>query len=246
MWINDSGSAAQIIATNLRGDITRTVELLNFPNKDFEALSLGHCPDFPEKSCLFLADIGDNRRRRNDYKIGVFREEEFWTKESISPLQITEFHYPSGSENAESFVVLPNGEFLIFTKEMMAPKVVKVSPSGEAVVVKNLDLPHLAGLGGEGGLITDAALSPDEKNILILTYSDLIEVTLSSLFSDQPMEREKDFRIIKGPNLPQQETVTYISPNSFLVSTESEKGGSAEIVTYQCVNGSKGVFHENR
>ncbi len=245
IWTNDSGLAPELIATNLQGEIIRKVELRDFPNKDFEALSIGSCPDSHQESCVFVADIGDNRRRKSEYRIGVFREKDFWEEEFIRPVHITEFRYPSGSENAESLVILPDGDFLTFTKDLVSSKVVKISKDGTVTIVRTLDLLSLAGLSGVLGLITDASLSSDGKNVLVLTYSDLIEISLADLLSDTPLVRDENFTILKGPRLPQQETVTYTSADSFVVSTESEAGGKAHIVTYQCLIKSKGAFHEN-
>ncbi len=235
LWINDSGSAEAVHATDLEGRVQRTVALSDFTNRDTEALAVAACPNSPGESCIYVADIGDNKQRRVDYKVGVFRETEFWTRQKLAPLEVVRFTYPSASYNAESFVVLRDGTMLIFTKTKSGPsQIFRLEMSGRISKLGELPIAAMTSSSGDRALVTDATLSPDGSRVLILTYGDLLEVKLEALFARRPLIKGSDYTLIPGPKLNQQETVTYLSEGSFLVSTEVESGGVAEIVTYSC------------
>ncbi len=237
LWINDSGSSEAVHATDLQGRVQRTVALSGFTNRDTEALAVAPCPDSSTESCIHVADIGDNKQRRVDYKVGVFRESEFWTRQNLAPLEVIQFKYPSASYNAESFVVLRDGTMLIFTKTKTGPsQIFRLENSGRIAKLGELPVNTMTSSSGDKALITDAALSPDGSRVLILTYGELLEVKVDALFAGRPLVKGSDYTLIPGPKLNQQETVTYLSERSFLVSTEVESGGVAEIVTYSCAS----------
>ncbi len=237
-WINDSGSSAAVHATDMQGRVQRTVALSDFPNRDTEALAVAPCPSSSTESCIYVADIGDNKERRVDYKIGVFRETEFWTRQNLAPLEVIHFKYPSASYNAESFVVLRDGTMLIFTKTKTGPsQIFRLENSGRITKLGDLPVNVMTSSAGDQALVTDAALSPDGSRVMILTYGDLLEVRVEALFARRPLVKGSDYTLIPGPKLNQQETVTYLSEGSFLVATEVESGGIAEIFTFSCALG---------
>ena len=70
--INDSGDTGRFFVTNLTGTDAQSVRVLGFNPRDVEDLSIGPCGQ--EVDCLFLADIGDNDRKRSWIEIVVVRE----------------------------------------------------------------------------------------------------------------------------------------------------------------------------
>jgi hypothetical protein len=235
LWVNDSGSAEAIHASDLRGQVKRTVSLAEFPNRDTEALAVAPCPRAAE-SCVYVADIGDNKERRTDYKIGVFREADFWSRTTLSPIEVIRFQYPVGSFNAESFVVLPDQSMVIFSKTKSGvAQIFRIDAAGRVTKFGELAIGAMTAASGERALITDAALSPNGSRVLILTYGDLVEVKLDALLGGGPLRKDRDYSVIPGPGLEQAETVTYHDERTFLVSTEVESGGVADVVTYSCL-----------
>lgn len=238
LWINDSGAREVIYASTVNGQISRSVSLSGFSNRDFEAMATGPCFDNKAESCIYIADIGDNRESRTDLKIGVFKENDFWTKSSIAPVSIVRFQYPNRSANAESMLITPDAKALIFTKSKNGiSRIFQVEANARVTELGTLDIKNLTRTSGDAVLVTDATISADGSKILILTYGEILEFNTSAILNNggRTMTRGTDYEVIKGPGLEQPETIAYTSADSFIVSTETENGGVAPIISYSCV-----------
>ena len=65
LWVhNDSGDSARVFALSYHGDLLASYNLTGASAVDWEDMALGPGPD-PGKEYLYLADIGDNRRKRS-------------------------------------------------------------------------------------------------------------------------------------------------------------------------------------
>jgi hypothetical protein len=239
IWNNDSGKSATLYATGMDGKITRTVQIKGFNNEDFEALALGPCQDNKSESCIYVGDIGDGMGWRSTFKIGVFKESDFWKSTTISPVSQISYSYPKGDENAEAMIVTNDGKIIVLSKNQSGiSEVYQVESSARITNLGSIDLNNvIAPARNKGPRITDAALSADGSKVLLLTYGDIAEVNLNLVLKPQPRtswRKGVDYSVIKGPNLQQQETITYTSDSSFIVSTETESGGAGEIVSYSC------------
>lgn len=238
LWSNDSGNSGTIYASTMDGKIGRTVKLENFRNVDMEALAIGPCPSNRADKCIFVGDIGDYIGGRSDFKIGIFKEKDFWASTSISPEKT--LTYQASRINAEAMVVLPNGQVLIFTKHEsgITQLLVIDSVTGKTSAHAQFDLnPVIKGARGKGPRITDASLSPEGDRILLLTYGDILEVSLKALeMKVAPSQWKKgvDYTLVAGPQLPQQETIAYVNSKEFIVSTESPDGDVPPVIGYSC------------
>lgn len=239
IWTNDSGKSATLYATGTDGKVVRTVQLKNFSNTDFEAMSLGPCPENKTESCIFIGDIGDGIGWRSNFKIGIFKESDFWKNTSIAPVSTISYSYPRGDENAEAMFVTNDGKIIVLSKnESGVTESYLVESSARVTHLGSINLNNVvAGARGKGPRVTDASLSADGSKVLILTYGDIVEVNSSLITKPQPRTqwtKGTDYVVIKGPALQQQETITYTSANSFIVSSEVENGGVADIISYSC------------
>jgi hypothetical protein len=240
IWSNDSGNAGELFATARDGKVIRTVRVNGFGNNDWEAVASSPCPSNKAESCLYVGDIGDGIGWTSSFKIGIFKEADFWSKTSISPEKTVGY---SASMNAEAMIVTAEGKIIVFSKnESGKTQIVMVdSITGKATNAGTLDLnPLIAGARGKGPRITDASLSPEGDKVLILTYGDILEISMDVLnrtLSSKDWRKGIDFNVIKGPALPQQETLTYFnSDKEFIVSTESPDGDVPPVVLYSCKN----------
>ncbi|WP_408098908.1 hypothetical protein ACJVC5_08310 [Peredibacter sp. HCB2-198] len=239
IWVNDSGAEPVLYATGMDGKVVRKVKMANFPNTDFEAMAMGPCPSNRGESCIYVGDIGSGMGWRSSLKIGIFKEKDFWSFGSIRPEYVIETKYPNGVNNSEAMVVTPEGQILFLSKAEGNTQIFVIAPNGRMSLVASVDTTKmLTGTRGKGPLITDAAISPDGDKLLMLSYSDIIEVNLKSLvgITQRQWKPGVDFNVIKGPGLPQQETVTYDGQNSFIISSESEEeaDGAPQIYSYTC------------
>lgn len=113
--INDSGNAPDIFALDASGHNLGKIRIKNVENTDWEAIASGPC-EFGH-SCLFVADIGDNRAIRDELQIHIFAEPKT-NLLSLVPNKTLKFNMPSMPHDAESLMVNPkNGEIYIIEKK---------------------------------------------------------------------------------------------------------------------------------
>lgn len=114
---NDSGDAARFFATDLAGKDLGTFSVNGATAIDWEDIGRGPCPNASE-SCLYIADMGDNRVQRTDYKLYRIKEPTTLGAGAHSvDAEAIPFSYPDGSHNAECLLVNPKtGEIVIVTK----------------------------------------------------------------------------------------------------------------------------------
>lgn len=237
IWSNDSGGDSALFATNIDGKFIKMVKLVGFNNTDFEAIASGPCPSNQSDTCLYVGDIGDGIGWRSDFKVGIFKESDFWASSSIKPEQVINFSYPSRANNAEAMVVTPEGKILILTKTEGSSQVFSLDLEGKVTKLAQVELTGIIGKSrGKEPRITDADVSKDGDKVLILTYGDILEVSMASLVgvSSKNWIKGVDFNVVKGPSLPQQETIVYTADESFIVSTESPDSTPPEIHAYTC------------
>ena len=241
LWTNDSGGASAIFATDLKGSLKRRVSVKGFSNQDYEALESGPCPTNLNEKCLYIGDIGDGIGWRSRFKMGIFKEKDFWTSKSISPISVINYRYPRGAENSEAFIVTKDADIVIFSKDKSGvTNLYKIKASSERIEsMGSLDLNKIiAGARGKGPRVTDASYSAKNDRILILTYGDIIEADAKMVLNasrTNSWRNGRDYQIIKAPKLPQKETLTYMNNSeNFIVSSENADGGSPGIFSYQC------------
>lgn len=241
--VNDSGNDAEIVISDLNGGRSRVVALRGIEPIDTEEITRGPCG---ERRCLFIGDIGDNNRERDEVIISWLPEKAHFaaSEEVAGRLRL---RYPDGAHNAEAMVVDSNGDLFIFTKEFRKKKerakpaaVFRVgaeelrSPGRLVTMVKvgEVDVPSILPDADPGDqVVTGAALSPDGRRLLLLTYRHVVEMkwVLSS-------SRPRDYRLIELPeNIPQAEGVAFMPDGkSFMISSEVVGDGDAPLFQVGC------------
>ena len=249
--INDSGSRGfNFFYTDLYGNLLGETEIRKVKRsaKDVEELTLGPCGD---SSCLYIGNIGDNKRRRPELDVVYVAEEEVY-EERTNFWKHLKVRFPDGMHDAEAMAVHPNGDLYIFTKSwyvyliVPAPaRLYKISaeriaaaPDAEVQTlsfVGELDLPKLSG-EVIGGVATSFDIAPDGSKFLVLTYNRALEFYTDLSEEDwkpsDALVKGKDYALLGIPPLPQQEAVAYL-PNGrdFVYTTELIGGyGAAEII----------------
>jgi hypothetical protein len=238
--INDSGGGSFFYVTNLKGGHTEKIRIEGdaIKKSDFEDISIGKCFD---KSCLFVADIGDNKSTKPYVEIMVIEElEQYGT--SVKPLSRIRFQYPDQPHNAEGMAVHPNGDIYIITKE-------ENLRDYEAYPAKIFKLPaqtwqqngnkkHTVEYMGEidftllnpsgtayGQVVSSLDISPDGETFIVLTYEDAVEFNLDlskqKIKPTAQLQKGQDYNLIELKSLPQQESIAYTtSGKGFFYNTE--------------------------
>jgi len=238
--INDSGGGSFFYVTNFKGGQTKKIKIEGEAVKkpDFEDISIGKCFD---KSCLFVADIGDNKSSKTLVEIVVIEElEKYGT--SVKPISRIRIQYPDQPHNAEGMAVHPNGDIYIITKEenlrdyeaypakifkLQAPKW-QENGNGKHTLeyIGEIDFNTLNPSGtAYGQVVSSFDISPDGETFLVLTYEDAIEfnVDLSKqkIKPTAQLQKGKDYNLIELKSLPQQESIAYTpGGKSFFYNTE--------------------------
>lgn len=217
--VNDSGDAGRFYVSRLDGSELRQVTVAGFRARDTEALSVGPCPGVERRSCIYVADIGDNRRRRTTIEVAAIEERNDFAA-TVTPTARVSFNYPDGAHDAESMAIHPDGRIFILTKEHPARLYTARLGGLQQTLspVTSLDI---------GTPPTDMAISDDGSRLLVLTYKEAVE------FAMDFTERR---RIAIRP-LPQQESVTYLpGSRSFAFTTERVMLLPQPIMMMECVS----------
>lgn len=215
---NDSGGRAELFAIGADGRTVGTLRLRGLVARDWEDIARG--PD----GTVWVGDIGDNRRVREEVTLHVVREPAQLRDATLVPTT-RRLRYPDGAQDAEALLVHPRtGEAWLVTREVTGSARVYAVPAsgpGGAVAelrrVADLRLPIPAALGG----VTGGDISPDGRRVVLRTYSAAYEWSLdgdlASALTGQP-------QVIALPEQQQGESVAYTrSGDALLVGTEGER-----------------------
>ena len=249
---NDSGDSARFFSSDLKGHDLLEHKVTGFNPRDVEALGAGPCGS--GEKCLFIGDIGDNKRKRKTIKVVVISEKSIARNARVSPMKTLTVKYPDGAHNAEGLEVHSNGDIYILTKEAFSSyRVAKpaqmfrlkfsdwYSNEGEKMVAENvgsIDFPEInSDLHASKQVVTGLSFHPSGNKFLALTYTNAVEFRFDPAagLPSGPMVEGRDYRRISLRELEQQEAIVYTSADSekFLYSTESKNSGSEKAPIYQ-------------
>lgn len=178
---NDSGGKpkAYLVSQN-SGKTLASVTLKGANNRDWEDIStFGR----GTTNYVMVADVGDNKRQREDYQLYLFEEPTLESVAHDTPKEVTtqledwsaiRFQYEDGSHNCEAITVDPDaGQVIllekIYPRDQGVPGVYLLdlpdNPSDERLTAKRIaDIPIKN--------ITAMGLSPDTKRMVVRTYVD--------------------------------------------------------------------------
>jgi hypothetical protein len=161
LWThNDSGNAAILFAIDAATGAVRGRVRVPIQTGDWEDISAARCP---AGDCLYIADIGDNRRGRG--RIRIYRvPEPSLDAVDTAPPEVFHAIYPAGARDAEGLFIV-GGDIFVVTKDRIGEIYRATLPQKSGVDLK------LARAGQFGlGPVTDAETSPDEASIVVRTH----------------------------------------------------------------------------
>jgi len=190
LWThNDSGDEPFIYAFDRSGKHRGVWRVIGAKAQDWEDMAMGPGPN-RGASYLYLGDIGDNQKKREEITVYRVIEPQIAPKDSLStredprntqPADVIRMRYPDGSHNAETLLIHPaTGDLYIVTKV-----------SGEAARVYKAKAPlsktgiTILGQIGEVrfpnafvGVITGGSISPDGRRAVLCDYIEAFELLL--------------------------------------------------------------------
>jgi hypothetical protein len=180
LWTHNDSGKPMLFALDARGTVTGRLEVAGAPIDDWEAIAVGPCNS---GSCIYLGDIGDNDASRR--RVTVYRLPE---PDAVSgTVAVAEaFHatYPDGPHDAETLLVDSSGRLHIVTKERKGSSSIYRFPS-QLTPGTTSQLERVGGSSNPDArsAITDGAVSPDGRWVVLRTESDLTFYRASDLLA---------------------------------------------------------------
>lgn len=231
---NDSGDTARFFAISTSdGRVLQEFRLENARAVDWEDIALGPCPG---GSCVYLGDIGDNRRVRTDYAVFRVPEPAVTGGAAMSvPFERIAYEFPNAEKhNAEALLADPRtGRLYLITKEDAGqPSLVfrfpsTLTPSQPAMLERLLTL---AVPTPSDTQVTGADVSPCGDAVLVRLYNRLVLFTgtgLEAALAGQP-------RIVPSAQEPQGEAVAFLADGSGYVTASEALTGPPPLNLSTC------------
>ncbi len=226
---NDSGNKNFIYAINKKAELVGTWQVLGAKNTDWEDIATlrnknGEC-------FLYIGDIGNNSRKRNELTVYKVREPKVLNKErqlrSTEKAVAINFTYPQLRRDAETLLIHPETEDLyILTKRFSGAAGIyklsnyKTSQTNTLEEIGKISLPALP-----NGLLTGGDISFDGSRIILCDYYNAYEIVLpknaknfDEIWKDEPS-------IIELGTREQGEAICYATDGEAIYAT-SEKENS--------------------
>ena len=213
---NDSGDTARFFRFQKSGKVDGVYSLKGAGATDWEDMASAVVGGKPY---LYFGDVGDNSEQR--VNVVVYRVAEPTTsgEQTIADFDTYTVKYPDGPHNCEALFVTKLGDVWVVTKEPGGNSKVYLLPAPKGS--GSYTLQHVADLevdtGGTGGKqVTGADLSPDQKFVVVRTYSAAFEYAVPAKFEEWTKSGPRFVRLAIET---QGEAVAYSKDGTALVTT---------------------------
>ncbi|HEY0429452.1 MAG TPA: hypothetical protein VGC76_16860 [Pyrinomonadaceae bacterium] len=235
---NDSGDDAFIFAINAQGEHLGVWRVASAENKDWEDIAAfktaaGEC-------FLYVGDIGDNDRKRDDLKIYRVREpsvsaaDKASTRKTASttePADVIRIDYADGRHDAETLMIHPQtGDIYVLSKRTDAPSGVyklaanyNLDKTNTLKKIAELTVPAIP-----NGFLTGGDISPDGRRAILCDYFDAYEIALPDASNDFDEIWKQKIAVVHLGEREQGEAVGYSADGNSIFAT-SEKRNSPVI-----------------
>jgi hypothetical protein len=229
IWtVQDSDNPPDLIAMDTLGSFRGLVHVPGARNVDWEDVAVGPCRD---RTCVYIADTGDNDERRTEVQIYRFVEPELPPSGSATvpppmiarEVETLHVRYPDGAHDVEAMGVTPTGTILLVTKGrsggIRAFRLARTQWNAEGQVsAELLDSLPLVASAATGNLVTGLAVAPDGREVMLRTYRDLFpfELDRSGHLQPNPSRRACDILGLE----PQGEGVGYLDSSRLVLTSE--------------------------
>lgn len=226
IWsLNDSGDPL-LFALDASGAVKGRVRVTGAMTDDWEDLSVASCG---ETTCIYIADIGDNRTSRRSiivYQVPEPRP----TDNATAPAEVFTAAYPDGAHDAEALFLDAGGRAYVVTKEKPGttalyrfPQPMRTGVTMKLERVRTLPLDH----------VTDGDASVDGTWVALRTNRDVFFYPARDLFSQrnvQPLRVD-----LTGLREPQGEGVAFGPGGLLYLTGEGGGSGAGTLAVLKCV-----------
>jgi hypothetical protein len=204
---NDSGDGPFLYAFDRQGKHRGVWRVTGANAVDWEDMAIGPGPR-RGRSYLYIGDIGDNSKKRDQIIVYRVAEPQLTSKDSSSTVQsprateaadVIRLEYPDGKYDAETLLIHPlTGDLYIITKVRgAAARVYKLrAPAPKSAATPLSFVGEFRFPNSFQGFITGGDISPDGRRVIVSDYLGACELIL-------PGKRGTDFdKIWKQSPLP--------------------------------------------
>jgi hypothetical protein len=239
LWTNnDSGDGPRLYLVDTTGTLRAVFEVRGAGAVDWEALALGPCVprQWRGRTCVYIADTGDNEERRA--YVVAYAVPEPRTLPRAGVVGVTDraqglrLRYPDHPHDAEAFALLPDGRLALVTKGRTGPVLRYEIPTDawdrdEVLLVPRDTLPiapHMA----VGRWVTGAAAAPDGIHVVVRTYTQVYRFVAGEHW------------VLAGPPCqlglfePQGEGVDFLDGDRMILTSERARGMAGGITLLRC------------
>lgn len=245
---NDSGDGPNLYAIDRAGRLLAKIRVTNALAYDWEDMASGPCPSGPSmtSTCLFLADIGNNGRTREEFTVYVVAEPQLARVRGQPPTVTAvsfRYRYPAGPDDSEAFAMLPGGDATIVSKgrtgtidffRIPAAKIAAALASGQVVTAEYDGDTGIVPDLRTGRLATGAAVSLDGKTLAVRTYNEVFFYRATGIDEAGRRWQKQGRPCFLGDVEPQGEAIDYLDNETLLLTTERLRGQPAAIHRLQC------------
>ncbi len=218
---NDSGNGAVLFALDAGGAVRGRVRV-PVNTRDWEDISAARCP---QGDCLYMADIGDNGRKRRQVTIYRVPEPAPGDTETAPP-EVFNATYVDGPHNAEALFVV-DADLFIVTKDR-AGFVYRATIT--ATASRQLTFQRVGQLGI--AMVTDAETSRDGTSVVVRTSDEVVLFRTADLIRGT---YTPSFRMrIDGLREPQGEGVALDGDMLYLSSEGGRNGAAGWFMSLRC------------
>ncbi len=213
---NDSGDSARFFRFSRSGKVDGAYTLKGVEAQDWEDMAAATVDG---KSYLYFGDVGDNDEARESVVIHRVPEPTTTGTQTLTDFESYTVKYPDGAHNCEAVFVTKSGDVWVVTKNIGGNSIVfmlsKPKGKGSYTFRRIADISiDTGGLGGK--YVTGGAVSPDEKFVVLRTYSAALEYAVPAKFEDWTKSEPVSIRTA----LEQQgESICYSKNGKALVTT---------------------------
>jgi hypothetical protein len=226
-----------LFATDVRGAHRGIYEVKGAKANDWEDVAAGPCPG-GNHACLYIADTGDNGRKRRSVTVYVVREpvlEEGETKsQKTQKAHDLKVRYADGPRDVEALAVSPEGDIYLVSKGQRGAIVVLVVPadsvSEKSVTAHIGDTLPIVPQMAVGRWVTGAAISPSGRRLVVRTYTEIyfFERLPNGILGDQGSS------CWLGARQPNGEAVDFVDEETVVLTSEARRGRSGSLALARC------------
>jgi hypothetical protein len=234
LWThNDSGDEPFIYAFDHSGKHRGVWRVVGAKAQDWEDMAIGPGPN-RGASYLYLGDIGDNQKKRDEIAVYRVVEPQLTPADSSSsrehprstqPTDVIRMRYPDGKHNAETLLVHPvTGDLYVVTKVSGEPaRVYKAkAPLSKTAITILKQVGEVRFPNAFVGVITGGSISPDGRRVTLCDYLEAFELVLSRRGAAfDAIWKERLISVDIGAR-QQGESVCYRSDGMALLATSEE------------------------